>query len=114
MILVHQGRMCILSANLVGHAQHGSEPRGINPWVGPGFFERPKNILRRDIANEMVSGKWATAKSRQRAIESTAACFVGRQDFCFCLFRAAVQVHSELDSLEFMFHLAIEIADKFR
>src|SRR5580692_716158 len=86
MILIHQRGMCILCANFVGHGEQGRQPGGIDPRIGPGFFQRGQDVFGRDVADEIVSGKGAAAEPGQSAVEAAAAGLVGREDFCFGVF----------------------------
>ena len=90
------------------------KPLGFDSRISACFFQRREDLFGGDVADQIVSGKWTAAESGERAVEAAASRFVGRQDFLFGIFRAAVQVHAEFDSRDVILHLAVEIADEFR
>src|SRR6266849_8051109 len=89
-ILVHQGCMRILCANLVRHLEHLDQPGDIDPGICSGLLQCGEHVLRCNVADEIVSRKGTAAKPGQRAVESPAARFIRSQSFRFGVFRPAV------------------------
>src|SRR5258708_24182229 len=111
---IHERSVRILRANVIRHFEYLRQSRGINARIGARLAQRCKNILRRDVPDQIVSRKWASAKSRQRPVEAPAPRFVGCENFLFRVLRPAVQMNSELDASDVILHTAVQIANQFR
>src|SRR5690242_11897737 len=109
-----QRRVRELRANLVGHLQHPGQALRINPRIGAGFAQRRDHVFCCDIADEFVSGERAAAESRQRAVKSSAACFVRGENFRFGVFGPAVQMHADFNSGNAAACATKHFADHFR
>ena len=91
-------------------SQNLCQSRRINSRISACFAQRRKNIFRRDVADQIVSRKGASAKSRQRAVESPASRFVRRENLFFRILRPAVQVYAQFDSRDVILHVAKQSA----
>src|SRR5438874_11906188 len=114
LLSIHERSMSVFCANFLGHFEGLFEPCRFDSGIGASFAERRKHILGGDIADQIISGKRAAAKSGQRAVKAPASRFIRSQAFLLRIFRPAVQVHAELDSCNFSFDLLVELADNLR
>src|SRR5271168_40114 len=112
LILIHQRRVCILGANLVGHGQDLRQFCGIDSRIGARFSQCGEDILGGDVSDRWGAREGAAAKASQRAIEPAAASFVRGKNLFFGLLGATVQMYAQLDSGDVIFHLAVEVADE--
>src|SRR5258708_243371 len=111
---IHERSMRILRANLIRHFEYLRQARGINARIGARFSQRCKDILGRDVPDQIVSRKGASAKPGQRPVEPPASRFVGCENFLFRVLRPAVQMNSEPDAGDVILHAAVQVADKLR
>src|SRR6266853_6876723 len=111
---IHERSVRILRANVIRHFEYLRQPRGINARIGARFSQRCKDILGRDVPDQIVSRKWAATKPCQRPVEPPASRFVGCENFLFRVLRPAVQMNSELDAGDVILHTAVQIANKLR
>src|SRR6266852_9011399 len=79
--LIHNWRMRIFRANLVGHGQDLAKLGGFDARVRARFAQCREHLLGGNVPHQIVSLKGAAAKSGQRAIEAPASCLVRGQDF---------------------------------
>src|ERR1700680_3525532 len=105
--LLHHGRVRVFRAHFVGHFQQRREGYWIDSRVASGLADGGQNIFGGDIADESIAGERAAAESCERGIKTTAACFIGRENFLFGVFRPAVQVDAQLDACDVIFNTAV-------
>src|SRR5260370_24410632 len=60
--LIHNWSVRVFGPNLVGHSQYLGEPGGVDARIGARFVQRGEHLLRRNIADQIVSCKGAAAK----------------------------------------------------
>src|SRR6266567_7967488 len=72
--------------------------RIVDAGFASGLFYRSENVFGADVADKIVSGEGAAAESGECAIETAASGPIGGENFCFGVFRAAVQMRAEFDT----------------
>src|SRR5258707_5015416 len=87
--------------------------RFIDAGVTAGFSYGGENILGADVADEVISGEWAAAESRERAVEAPASGVVGCEDLCCGVFSAAMEVSAKLDSCDVLVCAIENFGDNF-
>jgi hypothetical protein len=104
----------VFHADIVGHCQDSCQSRFVDARYAAGFTYGGQNILGAHVADQIVSGKRAPAKSGERAIEAAAAGVVGGENFCLSVFRPAVQMSAQFDSGDVFVGTFENVADDFR
>src|SRR5260370_15763742 len=89
--------MGVASADFIGQLQDGRQRRGLDSRGSPRLGERGENGFCGDVANQVVTGKGATAKTGERAVKPPAAGFARRANFLRGALGAAVEMDSQTD-----------------
>jgi hypothetical protein len=115
-LLVRSGSLRLAGVFFAEFACEGTgygERFGVDAGRDAARGERGEDGFGRDIADEVVAGEGTAAETGERAIEASAPGFVRGEDFRGCPVRAAVQVDTDFDPADAVFHRAIQVSDFF-
>src|SRR6266478_4399864 len=87
--------------------------RIIDAGFASGLFYRSENVFGADVADEIVSGEGAAAESGERAIEAAATGPIGGKNFCFGVFRAAVEMSAEFYACDMLVRSFKHVSNNF-
>src|ERR1700756_1874777 len=88
--------------------------RIIDAGFASGLFYRSENVFSRNVADKVVSGEGAAAESGKSAIEAATSGPIGGENFCFGVFRAAVEMSAEFDARDVFVGSLENVGDDFR